>query len=183
MNGIYEWVRSLVSYMILMTMIMNLLPNRNYEKYIRLFAGMVFLLLVVSPFTDLTGTAARMAGAFERITFQTDARLLKKEIEDLDGARFEQLAVNYKKVVGEELRTMAEREGFTCPSVELAVHTDLDSMEFGVIRGIHMVVKTAQAASKEEKQKANRKVSELRGKIGEYYGVEAGNITIMLETE
>ena len=55
MNGIYEWIRSVVSFMILMTVIMNLLPDKKYEKYLRLFTGLVFLTLVLAPFSGLGG--------------------------------------------------------------------------------------------------------------------------------
>ena len=88
---IYEWIRSLVSFMILMTVIMNLLPDKKYEKYLRLFTGMVFLLLFFAPISNLNRIEAQMAEAFERITFRTDARLLEKEIQDTDGARMQNL--------------------------------------------------------------------------------------------
>ena len=48
MEGIYQWIRSLVFYLILMTMLMNLLPDKKYENYLRLFTGVVFLLLFFS---------------------------------------------------------------------------------------------------------------------------------------
>ena len=31
MEGIYQWIRSLVFYLILMTMLMNLLPDKNMK--------------------------------------------------------------------------------------------------------------------------------------------------------
>ena len=55
MEAVYEWIRSLVFYLILMTTVLNFLPDRKYEKYLRLFTGMVFILLVFGPLGDLTG--------------------------------------------------------------------------------------------------------------------------------
>ena len=69
MEEIYGWIGSLVFYLILMTMILSLIPDKKYEKYLRLFTGMIFILLVFGPFTDLSGLEARMAGIFERLTF------------------------------------------------------------------------------------------------------------------
>ena len=45
MEGIYDWIRNLISFLLLMTLITNLLPDKKYEKYLRLFTGAVFLLV------------------------------------------------------------------------------------------------------------------------------------------
>ncbi len=104
MKMIYEWICSLISYMILMTMITNLLPDHKYEKYLRLFSGVVFLLLVISPFTNLTGTAAQMAAAFEQIAFQTDVEAMKQEIANVDRERLERLTEEYERAAQENLQ-------------------------------------------------------------------------------
>ncbi len=83
--------------MILMTMVLNLLPDRKYEKYMRLFAGMVFLLLLVQPFAGLTGIEQQMEEAFARLTLQNEAKMLQKEIEDLDDERMQKLTQLYKE--------------------------------------------------------------------------------------
>ena len=53
MEGLYEWIRNITYYLIFMTVVTNLLPDKKYEKYFRLFAGMVLILLAVS-YTHLT---------------------------------------------------------------------------------------------------------------------------------
>ncbi len=180
---IYEWIRSLVSYMILMTVIMNLLPDKKYEKYLQLFTGMVFLLLVIAPFTDLTGLEARMAGAFERITFRTDAKLLQKEIEDADGARMEQLVERYEAVLKQDLLTMAEDVQAECMAVELVMETDMENMEFGKLRQVTMVFRVDGQADQERLFEANRQIGTLRERIGEYYGMEERDIAVTIEAE
>ena len=37
MKAVENWVRDIVFYMIFVTMVMNLLPDPKYEKYLRLF--------------------------------------------------------------------------------------------------------------------------------------------------
>ena len=183
MKGIYEWIRSLVSFMILMTVIMNLLPDKKYEKYLQLFTGMVFLLLFFAPLIDLSGLEAQMAGAFERISFQTDAKLLKKEIEDVDGERMQKLILQYESVLEQALRTMAESVEAECVEVGLVMGTDLEQEEFGQLQNVTMVFLLEEQAGAEQTWAVNRGISELRTQIGEYYGMEEGNITIIVETE
>ena len=183
MNRIYEWIRSLVSFMILMTALMNLLPDKKYEKYVQLFAGMVFLHLFFSPLTDLSGLENQMARTFERITFQTDARLLKKEIEDMDGARIQRLITQYEMTLEQELRRMAETVEAECMDVKMILEADPDQEEFGRVRAVEMTFQVKKDSGKAQVWNVNRQTSELRKQIGEQYGMEEGNITIIIETE
>lgn len=173
----------MVSFMILMTVIMNLLPDKKYEKYLQLFTGMVFLLLFFAPLSDLGGLEARMAGAFDRITFQTDAKLLKKEIEDADGARMQQLISRYEAVLEQELRDMAETLDAECVGVETVMETDPEQETFGRLREVTMRFQLEETANEDKIWTVNRQVSELRKQIGVYYGVEEGNVAIVVETE
>lgn len=183
MGGIYEWIRSLVSFMIFMTVLMNLLPDKKYEKYVQLFTGMVFLHLFFLPLTDLSGLEAQMAGAFDRITFRTDARLLKKEIEDMDGARMQELICRYEMTLEQEMRRMAESIDAECMDVQLIVEMDPDQEEFGQLRTVEMTFYLKEAAGKEQIWNVNHQIAELRKQIGEQYGVEEGNIAIAVENE
>lgn len=172
-----------MSFMILMTVIMNLLPDKKYEKYLQLFTGIVFLLLFFAPISDLSGLEARMAGAFERITFQTDVKLLKKEIEDADGARMKQLITQYESVLEQELRTLAETVDAECVNLELVMNTDLDQETFGQLQKVKMVLRVEEGSKTEQIWEVNRQSLNLRAQIGECYGMEEGDITIVIETE
>ena len=46
MEELFNWIRNITYYLIFITVVGNLLPDKKYEKYIKLFAGMVLILLV-----------------------------------------------------------------------------------------------------------------------------------------
>ncbi len=46
---IYEWVRNMVFYQLLVSMILNMIPNNAYQKYIRFFLGMLFIIIAIQP--------------------------------------------------------------------------------------------------------------------------------------
>ena len=52
MTAVYEWIRNLTAFFLFLSVMENLLPGQKYGKYIRLFAGMVLILLAVEPFTS-----------------------------------------------------------------------------------------------------------------------------------
>ncbi|MCI8454374.1 MAG: stage III sporulation protein AF [Lachnospiraceae bacterium] len=190
MEGLYEWVRSLVFYLILMTMLLNLLPDKKYEKYLRLFTGMVFILLVFGPFANLTGLRERLAGSFEKLTFQNDVKLLQKELEDAQGDRLRRLLESYQKAVENDLARMAEGSCVECLFAEAILDMEPESERFGSLKEVRLQVKPEgekeDLGTDEQKEKrilANREIVRLKKRIGEYYGLEEGKITIYLEGE
>lgn len=46
---LYDWVRNLVFYQILTSIIINMIPANVYEKYIRFFLGMLFIIIAMQP--------------------------------------------------------------------------------------------------------------------------------------
>ena len=46
---IYDWIKNLVFYLILMTMLMQIIPDSDYKKYIRFFTGLVLILVLARP--------------------------------------------------------------------------------------------------------------------------------------
>ncbi len=186
MSGLYGWVRSMVFYLILMTMILNLLPDKKYEKYLRLYTGTVFILLVFGPFADLTGLEERVAGAFERITFQNDVRLLREELDGADEKRAEKMLSGYREAVELDTAAMAESAGLRCLDARAELNGDPGNENFGALEKLELDLApdgTGAGNDRELRIAANRRIAELKTKIGEYYGLEEGKITIRLETE
>ena len=54
-ESLFEWIRNVAYYMILVTAVMHVVPKGNYQKYIRLFTGMILILLLSSPILKLFG--------------------------------------------------------------------------------------------------------------------------------
>ncbi len=43
------WIKSLVGYMIIVSVVMQMLPNKKYEQYVKLFAGFLLIVLILQP--------------------------------------------------------------------------------------------------------------------------------------
>lgn len=55
---IYEWIQNLACYMILITAVIQILPNNSYRKYIRFFCGLILVIVLASPVLELFGAGA-----------------------------------------------------------------------------------------------------------------------------
>ena len=48
-DKIYEWVKDLSFYLVLVTALLQMLPDSDYRKYIRFFTGLVLIALLLTP--------------------------------------------------------------------------------------------------------------------------------------
>ena len=55
MTELLEWVKRMIFLGIFLTILLQVLPNGTYRKYVRFFAGMVFVLTIVSPLFSILG--------------------------------------------------------------------------------------------------------------------------------
>lgn len=49
LNYIYEWMENIAFYMVLIVAVIQMLPNSSYKKYVRFFAGMILILMMIGP--------------------------------------------------------------------------------------------------------------------------------------
>ena len=52
-EGIYEWLKDLAYYVILVTALFHMIPGEVWGKYIRFFTGLVMVVLLLSPLLQL----------------------------------------------------------------------------------------------------------------------------------
>ena len=74
---IYDWIWNFVCYMILITALLQVLPENSYQKYIRFFSSLILVLILASPIFRLLG----MEENFRQLYNNAEYRQIKKEIE------------------------------------------------------------------------------------------------------
>lgn len=140
MTELYGWVRNITCYLIFMTVITNILPNKKYEKYIRLFAGMVLILIVLKPLTSGLRLDDQIAYFFESITFQSQAEDFKKELAGMEEQRLGTMVEQYEQAVELDVKNMAEDEGLYPRRVKITIENDRSSQRFGTVTSVFAVL-------------------------------------------
>lgn len=138
MEGVYGWVKSIIYYMIFLSVANNLLADSKYEKYVRFFAGMVLILLVVSPLTGGLRLDEQITALFQSITFQNDTEDIKVDLWGMEERRLSQMIDKYETAVENDVKAMAEAQGLTCVRAQVTIDSRRDSDRYGQVTDIWM---------------------------------------------
>lgn len=63
----YEWIQNIAFYLVLVTAVLNAVPNKDYRKYIRFFTGLVLVLMLVTPVLKVFGTDLRLEELYREV--------------------------------------------------------------------------------------------------------------------
>ena len=82
---LYEWLRNLAFYLVLVTALTHVLPAGEYRKYIRFFTGLVLILMLLTPILRLFDAQYRVEDIYEGYHFEESMREIKEKMDELDG--------------------------------------------------------------------------------------------------
>ncbi|MCI8638283.1 MAG: stage III sporulation protein AF [Coprococcus sp.] len=94
---IYQWLQNLAFYMILVTVVIQVLPNNSYQKYIRFFCGLILVILLASPIMKVLGMEENLSKLYHSAKYEQ----AQKEMEEA-GEYFSELARETAKEEGGE---------------------------------------------------------------------------------
>lgn len=88
---LFDWVENIAYYMIMVTAFMHVIPNGNYQKYIRLFTGMILILLLGSPVLNMFGVDQEKISLMNMEEFQNKLNEINETtiyLYELDAASY-----------------------------------------------------------------------------------------------
>lgn len=81
---LYEWLRNLAFYLVLVTAVLHTLPSSAYKKYIRFFTGLVLIMMLVSPVLNLFGLGHKFTEIYQGYNFEENMEEIEKKIEETE---------------------------------------------------------------------------------------------------
>lgn len=172
MEQVENWVRNIVCYLIFLTLICNLLPSGKYEKYVRLFGGMVLILVVIQPFTSSLQLDEKIAYYFETFSFQEEMSGLKEELGEMDRQRAETITKEYEQAAASDVERMAKEAGFSPVSVEVDIDSDQESETFGMVVQVSLAVEGENGTGEDDGEETYGEEKENRAEQAVEVAVE-----------
>ncbi|MDF2803619.1 MAG: putative rane protein, partial [Anaerocolumna sp.] len=99
MNEIYSWVKSIIIFMVLTSIISNLLGKSSYKKYINLITGIILVILVISPLLKLFQLDKTLDYYFTTNTLLADAQDIDSQLMSMENGQKEAIFNEYKEQI------------------------------------------------------------------------------------
>ena len=145
MEVITHWAGNIVSYLVFLTVLTGLLPAHKYEKYIRLFAGCILLLIVLKPLTDGLRLEERLNYLFTSLSFENEAGELKREMDEIEERRRNMVLSQYEAEASKEAVRVATEAGFSVEKADVELEKDPESEQFASVRSVTVYVAGSEA--------------------------------------
>ena len=162
MGAVSEWAGSILSFLILITVIRGILPSKKYEPYLRLFSGLMLILLVLQPVTGGLGLEKQIDRAFEAFSFRMDHEELNTRVLGIEKERQEQILKIYENDVAAHVTVMAGEQGLQAESAQVKINGDPDSTDYGKVVSVKVKLQSGGATGKQEGLWKNDDVKEVQ---------------------
>ena len=82
LSQLYDWLQNVICYFLLLTVVMNLLPDDSYKKYIRYYMGLLLILTFLSPIFQITDMGQKLESYIESFEgFEIEAQEWEEKAE------------------------------------------------------------------------------------------------------
>ncbi len=205
MSEIYEWVRNIVIYLILNTIIMNLLGSSSYKKYISIVSGMILLLIVVSPFLRLFKMDDILDYYLNTNIYQADVSDFQNELKLMEDKQKDVVFAGFEERIREQVADMLQNDGLYLYEMEVVINQDGESDSFGELRSlsitagyledegipVHMidiekiVISDNKCGDKNIKESIENLLSpleiQIKKRLSDFYNMKQDNINISIK--
>lgn len=132
-NSLYSWMKNIIIFLILVTVIFNLLGKSNYKKYVGLVTGLILVLLVVTPVITLFGKEDILNFSLNSHGTLVQAEDISKDLFRMEKLSEDSMFSEYIEVLrGQTVKLLSEK-GLILRSMKIEINKDKDSINFGKI--------------------------------------------------
>ena len=134
MGFLREWVKNIVCYLCFVQIVEQLLPQGNYQKYVRFFCGLLLIVIVISPFTDAAGLSDRLALEWRTTMLQEEWASLNMEQESLEQLRRKTINDACKAEMERQVAAVAEGNGMEDVQAEVTFGSEDGGLTMELVR-------------------------------------------------
>ncbi len=204
---IYSWIKNILIYMIINTIIMNLLGNKSYKKYVSIVSGMILVLIVISPVMKLMNLEDNMDYYLSANEFSVQASEFQYDVNRMEKAQRDAVFAEYREKIRTKVEAVLLEEMIYLEDFNVTLDQDPGSETFGEIVGMDITAGVNRDTRKDDRNnssidnieigkitiseasdsKAQRVPSPLeihiKNRLSDFYNIEQGNINISIQGE
>ena len=111
MGMLLEYIKNIGYFLILMSLVSNVMPDNSYKKYCRMFCGLILVVLVINPFYEFLNFEGDIKDIFAMTNYKSQAMELENQIKMSESGTREMAIKEYERLIVNELQGRAIEEG------------------------------------------------------------------------
>ena len=140
MNIISNWIKNIVIYMILNTIIMNLLGNSRYKKYVSIVSGLILVMIVITPLLKILHLDDELDYNIRSKEFAVEAADFKNSLSLMEKSKTDLIFKDYKEKMQSQVEEIAWSQELYLVTCNIDLDNDPDSEGFGEIISMDLVL-------------------------------------------
>lgn len=145
----YQWMKTILIFIIGITILFQLLGKSSYRKYAGFVGGMILMLLVIQPLFKLTNSENGFWYLFDSYDYLLEAEDKSRELTQAQEFRTSIVFSEYQDVLTKQTEQLLNQKGLTILSISAEFCEDIKSAEYGAIKELSI----AAGYQKEENPK------------------------------
>lgn len=119
MGILLNYIRNIGYFLILMSLVSNVMPDNSYKKYCRMFCGLILVVLVINPFYEFLNYDGELKDVFVDANYKSQVAELKSQLLIKEEGAVNRFKLEYEKLLANQLQGIAKEEGLYISKVEV----------------------------------------------------------------
>lgn len=137
------FVKNIAVYIILISVVLHCLPDTKYKKYVKMFSGMLLIILLLTPIFRLFQKNDLLDQTYFRKNYEKAMEESRVNLHIYEDVQKEKMLQVYQKEIKTYIETLAEQRGLYVRRSEIRMEEDAENEEFGTIREMDIVLSSS----------------------------------------
>ena len=111
MGALLGYIKNIGYFLILMSLVSNVMPDNSYKKYCRMFCALILVVLVINPFYEFLNYEGDIKDIFAMSSYESGSMELENQIKMSENSTRDKAINEYEKLIVNELQGKASEEG------------------------------------------------------------------------
>ncbi|MCD8103746.1 MAG: stage III sporulation protein AF [Lachnospiraceae bacterium] len=124
-----QWLKTLSGSICIVTILMHLIPDGRFAKYVRFYAGLLLFLIMLQPVLEFLGDGNELDHYLQLEFLREEYYDLESAAEGLSDLKNDQILTAYQSEISRQVSEIASAYGLDAISVEIEFGEDGYSIE------------------------------------------------------
>lgn len=177
-----SYIRGFLALFVLVTLLIYMVPEGSFKKYIRFFAEVILTFSFLSPVLSVICDSDEFLELIRYEEFTESLSEISRDTQRMEFIRNDYYIEEYETAIGEDVKRIAEQYGFTVQSVDVKLNDDytLDAIRLTITDRKEQDVAIGKITLEDHTMSRNHEgiYAGLRQELVNYYQLEEGLIDI-----